>query len=157
MSAVINLQKMVEEMDLYSAESHGYLNIQTGEFFHFSEEEINAVKTNTSLEKFPAWQQEILKQARRALTDEAYLALPTQYDIHEYKIMQAFCEVVEDEKIRAKLFEGIRGRGAFRNFKNIVLANDLFNVWQAYRLQALKKIAKEWLDRHQLVYTESNL
>ncbi len=50
---------------------------------------------------------------------ERYLRLPTKFEIHEYHIMEEFIWTLKGEKAD-KLECAIRGRGAFRRFKDMV-------------------------------------
>ena len=50
---------------------------------------------------------------------ERYLRLPTKFEIHEYHIMEEFIWTLKGERAD-KLDCAIRGRGAFRRFKDLV-------------------------------------
>lgn len=52
-----------------------------------------------------------------------YILLPTQYDIHEYLIMQDFAMDYPYEQMREKMLASLRGKGAFRRFKDTVFYN----------------------------------
>ena len=49
---------------------------------------------------------------------ERFYPFPTKYEIHEYGIMESFVEELPSGKARDELAGAIRGRGAFRRFKN---------------------------------------
>jgi hypothetical protein len=88
-------------------------------------------------------------------TDD-YLPLPSQYDIHEYEIMKRFCYTVEDDELRDNLLNGISGRGAFRIFKLMIYEHEITDDWYEYRHQAFRDIARDWLENHNIAYTEEN-
>lgn len=43
-----------------------------------------------------------------------YILLPTQYDIHEYRIMHDFAVECPYEQMREKMLASLKGKGAFR-------------------------------------------
>jgi hypothetical protein len=84
---------------------------------------------------------------------ETFIKLPSQYDIHEYAIMENFAESL-DEVLSQKVFDAIRGSGAFKRFKRCIYTFDLDEKWYAYRHAALEKIARDWCARHGVGYVE---
>ena len=51
---------------------------------------------------------------------ERFLRFPTKYEIHEYRIMEDFIEQLSSGKVQNKLAHAIRGKGAFRRFKDSI-------------------------------------
>jgi hypothetical protein len=92
MTSVVRLQDVVDEMDAVSNENHAYLNRQTGELVSISDEEICAVEEEHDLANYADWQQEAIQKTSQVLESDDYLPLPTKFDIHEYSIMQRFCD-----------------------------------------------------------------
>ena len=73
-----------------------------------------------------------------------YILLPTQYDIHEYRIMQAFAMDFPYEQMREKMLASLRGKGAFRRFKDTVFYLGIRDDWFAYRDNRFREIAERW-------------
>ena len=69
--------------------------------------------------------------------------------------MERFCASVEDADIRDELCDAIRGRGAFRRFKDRVHAYGIAEAWYRYRDEALREIAVAWCEEHGMRYTET--
>src|SRR5207302_6654146 len=84
-----------------------------------------------------------------------YLPLPDRFEINEYRIMQRFCLSVEDDDMRDDLCDAIRGRGAFRRFKDRVHPYGMAEEWYRYRDNALREMAMAWCEAHGLRYTET--
>ena len=93
-----------------------------------------------------------IELTRRILDGERYVALPTSHDVHEWRIMEAFCYSLGHEDIRAAFLAAIRGRGAFRHFKDLLLRHGLRESWYAFRGEALRKIAIEWCEEHEIAF-----
>ena len=100
----------------------------------------------------PEWEQELIKMAKKVFDSDAYLQLPTKFDIHEYAIMERFCISLEDEEMANILLNAIRGRGAFRRFKDTLYQHGIEEHWYKYRQQALEEIAEGWLKRKDIPY-----
>jgi len=131
--------------------------IKTGEFVAFTSDELGAAEEGESLEGYPEWQKEVIKKADDLLSNyDDYRELPSKFDIHEYSIMERFCYSIEDEDLSRRLVNSIRGRGAFRYFKDMVHEYGIVDEWYKYREDEFNKIAIDWLDSHKIAYTEEN-
>jgi len=82
------------------------------------------------------------------------VALPSRFDMNEYRIMERFCDTVEDEKVATGLRLAIQGSGAFRRFKDGLHAFGIAEQWYAFRDKALREIAKDWCEENHIEYTE---
>lgn len=60
--------------------------------------------------------------------------------------MEDFTRSLEDDPLKDELFDAIRGRGAFRRFKDKVYYHYLEDNWYAFKNRSLKKIAIGFLD-----------
>ena len=155
MSVPVSLKAVVDEMDVLSDDHFAYLNPQTGELITLSTEEISIVEADEPLDAYPEWQQELIATACTVLTSEEYLRLPTRYEIHEYVIMERFCEAVEEPELHGRLIDQIRGAGAFRRFKETIRRASLEEEWYQFRTAALEAIAIDWLEAHDIPYQRS--
>jgi hypothetical protein len=151
----VKLSDLIEGMDFQSDERSSFLNLTTGEVVSITDEELRAAENDESLEDFPEWQHDAIRIAGEILDTEHYLSLPTKFDIHEYNIMERFCLSVDDDDLRDDLCDAIRGRGAFRRFKDRVQAYGIAEDWYRYRNAALREIAVAWCEAHGLRYTET--
>ena len=96
-----------------------------------------------------------IRIAGEIIETDHYLPLPDRFEINEYRIMERFCDSVNDDDIRDDLCNAIRGRGAFRRFKDRVHAYGMAEVWYRYRDAALREIALAWCEEHRIPYTET--
>jgi len=81
------------------------------------------------------------------------LPLPDRFELYEYQIMERFCLSLGDEDIRGDLCDAIRGRGAFRRFKDRVQAYGMTEERDRYRDAALREIAMAWCEAHDIPST----
>jgi hypothetical protein len=153
MTVQVKLQDILEGMDFQSDEQSAFLNLITGDVVSITDEELRAVEHDAALEDFPEWQHDTMRIARDIVETEHYLPLPDRFEIHEYSIMERFCLSVDDEDIRDDLCNAIRGRGAFRYFKDRIHAYGIAEEWYRYRGAALREIAVAWCEAHGISYT----
>lgn len=81
---------------------------------------------------------------------EDYIPLPGQYDINEYRMMEEFIYELPAGKNQDILDRTIRGRGAFRRFKDKLYDLGLEQQWYKYRDAAYEEIARQWCARHKI-------
>ena len=156
MQAPVKLSAIVEAMEFQTDESSAYLNRRTGAIVIISDEEFRAVEEGRPLEEYPDWQREDIEVAREILEDEegVYVRLPTRFEIHEWRIMDRFARWVEDERISEELSYAIRGRGAFRMFKDAIHRLGVAEEWYEYRERALREIAAGWCEANGIRFEE---
>ena len=77
-----------------------------------------------------------------------YIRLPGQYEIHEYQIMEDFAR----KKNIPKLYAALKGRGAYRRFKDCCLEMGIRDEYFAFRFMAFIEIARNWCEDHKIPY-----
>jgi len=155
MGTRVKLSEIIGEMELQHEESSLYLNKKTGEVVMVTDEEIRATEEEDSLEELPEWQREAIKVARDVLENsENYVELPSKYEIHEYRIMENFCNSIEDRQISETLWNAIKGRGAFRRFKDSIIRLGVEDRWYKFKEETFKKIAMEWCEDNNIDYVD---
>ena len=148
----VSLRATADELSLLSEEHTAFLNTRTGELIGLSQEELSAAEEENDISGYPEWQQEAIAEAREVIASDDYLPLPSQFEIHEYAIMEDFCSSIPDAEVRQNLLAAIKGRGAFRRFKEDIRSFDVEDDWHRFRDRALESIAIAWLEEHQIPY-----
>jgi len=82
---------------------------------------------------------------------DRYLKMPTNFEVHEYHIMEEFIWTLKGEKA-AKLKRAIQGRGAFRRFEDEVRSMGIEHQWYDFQAEYYKKLAIDWCRSHGLEY-----
>ena len=74
-----------------------------------------------------------------------YIALPTEYEINEYAIMEAF---VDEQQVEVKniLTSILNAKRPFRKFQDKVFELDIRDEWFEFRKDRLEKIAVGWCE-----------
>ena len=127
----VRVSDIVDTLEIQFDEQLSYLNADTGEVVTVSREATSIVESD--------W----------------FLRLPSKWDVHEWQIMDDFANSVEDHSIGNDLLSAIRGRGAFRYFRDVIHRHGIQEDWYAFRKEALREIAIDWLEENGLEYSDT--
>ena len=61
---------------------------------------MEAAEEDELISEYPEWQRESILKARETVKSEDFVALPDQFEINEYKIMEDFCLQYQDRNIQ---------------------------------------------------------
>ena len=155
MSVKVKISDIVEGMDFQSEEPRPFLNTETGEVVFVSQSALMLAEDCEDYNHLPDWQQEEAEIAYDIIEhEEKYAELPSSFDIHEYDMMERFCYSLPDDNKRAILLNAIRGRGAFRRFKDKIITLGIREDWFAFRDDCYKQIAIDFCEQVQIDYVE---
>ena len=157
MSKSVKLSDLIDGMEFQSEEMSSYLNKETGEVVSVTDDEI-CTADNPLEEDSLDLDEEQIEIARDILDDvsgKKYIPLPSKYDIHEYNIMEKFCLSIADNRISDTLHKVIKGKGAFRRFKDSIQILDVEDEWFRYRDESIKRIAIDWCQENDIKYIDS--
>jgi hypothetical protein len=85
---------------------------------------------------------------------ENYKELPTKNEVNEYEIIEDFCLTVIDPRKQESLLRVIKGKGAFRRFKDKIIDFEIEDQWYSYRDEHLKQIAIELCQENNINFIE---
>ena len=127
-----------------------YFDRQTGQLVSVDRDVMNGVEEGDEelLCRLPDWQKEEVEIARAILGDDAdrFIDAPDRFDFNEYQHMQCFIKTVQDPSDAEELWRAIRGRGAFRYFKDTAERLGLLERWFRYRDEAMKEFIITWAE-----------
>jgi len=87
------------------------------------------------------------RRAKVAATPERYLRIDPASSREQYRWMERFVSSVTEPALRERLLVSIDGKGAFRRFKDVLLAfPGERERWFAYRSEVLHFHIQTWLD-----------
>ena len=78
----------------------------------------------------------------------SFIPLPSQWEVHEYSIMQDFAQDLPESEAKDRILYDLRGSGAFRRFRDNVHRLFLADAWYTFRDERLSKIARQWADEN---------
>ena len=147
----VKIDEIVEAMKLQFNTWNTFLNIKTGEIVYVSDDELQSAEDD----ELSDWELDDVSAAIDILENEAdYIELPTQFDINEYHMITTFCHSVEDSQIRSQLLAAVRGKGAFRRFKDLITQYEIEDEWYAYRDKCYREIAIRWCQNNGIEWAD---
>jgi hypothetical protein len=82
----------------------------------------------------------------RIASDTAYLRIEPVSSREQYRWMERFIPMVDDPPLRGQLSQAIDGKGAFRRFKDVLIAFTAERErWFAFRSERLRVFMEAWL------------
>ncbi len=151
MPATVLLKDIVDALEMQFDESSSFLNLDTGQVETVSHELLGeAEEPGDGDPDLPDWQTGEWEVAKRIVSTDRFVKLPTKFDVHEWSIMEKFAYSIESDAIQADLLNVLRGRGAFRFFKDTVRRHGIERDWFQFRDEALREIAIEWCEEHRI-------
>ena len=156
MAIVVSLARVLDELELLNDASTAYLNRKTGDVHTVQDDEADLVDDEDDPEDLADWQRDQLPLIREILESGDWLPLPTRFDIHEWEIMDRFVDSVKDDGLQDALRSAIRGKGAFRYFKDIIYRAGIEEDWYPFKRAALEEVAINWLNARNIPYTRDD-
>ena len=77
---------------------------------------------------------------------------PTKYEIHEYSITDSFVDDLPAGRIKSELAGAIRGKGAFRRFKQTIRFQGVEQLWYDYQANAYRELAERWCNENDIQF-----
>ena len=136
----IKLSDVVDALESLNDESYFFYSIKDDSIVFLYDGMVDTIKDEELYE-------EILEGC-----DDNYISLPDKYDIHEYQIMVDFVDTVNNVNKQNQLYNSLRGKGAFRRFKNTLYELDLIHEWYKYKEEKYLNKAKQWCEKHNIAY-----
>jgi hypothetical protein len=153
----VKLQDIINGMEMQFDGTYTYLNRKTCEVINVSQDDLRIAEEDEDerINDLPDWQQDSIKVAIDVIENfEYYKELPTKFEINEYDMMENFSYTFEDQRSMDILLDAIRGKGAFRRFKDNVSQLGIEEKWYTFRDQSYKQIAIDWCKDNDLEYEE---
>jgi hypothetical protein len=127
----INWSDLEIAFERNSPEQESFLDLENGDLLAIGEGEPDAAA----------------RRARVAKNPERYLRIDPASSREQYRWMERFVSAVQDQPLRERLLVAIDGKGAFRRFKDVLLAFPAERErWFAYRSELLHLHIQTWLD-----------
>ena len=127
----INWSDLEIAFERNSPEQESFLDLENGDLLSIAEGEPDAAARRTRVSNNP----------------DRYLRVDPASSREQYRWMERFVGAVQDLPLRERLLVAIDGKGAFRRFKDVLLAFPAERErWFAYRSELLHLHIQTWLD-----------
>jgi len=154
----VKLKDVIENLEMADDNLRAYYSRKTGKILVASVEDLSIAEESEEgddFNEYPEWQRESINEAIDIIENwEDYITLPDRFEINEYRIMEDFCLSIRNERILNDIYHSIKGKGAFRRFKDKIYHYGLDKEWYSYRDNALRGIAIAWCEENGIIYFE---
>jgi hypothetical protein len=150
----IKIEDLVEAFELQSDGMTYYVNVETGEVTFVTDEDLSLIEDKLDWDEMPEWHQTALREAEAVIegAGTTYLVLPSEHDLNEYGMMREFIDDLTNPVAAEDLAGAIRGKNAFRRFKDGILHWGIEKDWYRFREESYAKAAIAWCEENDLAY-----
>lgn len=143
MGVPVLLEEVVDAIEMQSDSMRHYLDRQTGNIELVTDDDTAGDEDMMAL-----------AEAIEGDTEGRFVPLPDSFDVHEWEMMENFARHLRDPDAAEALLGAIRGRGAFRRFKDQVERLGMMEQWYTFRDARYREIAIEWCQENDIAYRE---
>lgn len=136
----------MENQDRY--EEDYYLDKESGEVVGLLSRCIEVVEGDKEIDDLLEWEKKEVKIAEEILYTNPgrYKRIPEKPSYEEYNLMVKFAESVEDKELKEKLAIALDGKGAFRQFKNVLSSYpEYMEKWFEFKQRRMNQEVIGWL------------
>jgi hypothetical protein len=152
----VKLKDVRDALEMTNEFNSHYLDKRTGEIEMITDDSWSAAENDEPLANYPEWQHELILKAKEILSTDHFVELPGEFEINSYEIMERFCLEYPNPRISARLSAAIRGKGAFRRFKDLIIDLGIEDEWHEFEHQAFDDLAVEWLEAEGIPFTRGD-
>lgn len=148
----IKLSELIDAVMLDFGEEYiTKVDLQNGCVVTVERAVISAVEESDE-EALEDWEKSELETARAIFDDpgERFVDAPSKFDFHEYRHMERFIGTLGDSAAAEQLFRAIKGKGAFRYFKDTAHRLGVLEQWYQYRDNAMKEFVLGWAEANKI-------
>jgi len=141
--AIQDWDTLIQALDDNSYTAEYYLDRESGEVLFFGQETISAIESDeeTSIE----WLRTEMDNYRQVMEQLGrYIFVPPGFQ-NPWDRLAKFARSVDDERLADRLHEAIRGRGAFRRFKDQVYSAGIEKDWYSFEYRCQIEEAIDFL------------
>jgi hypothetical protein len=154
MNATAKLTELIDSLEMQSEEWIYRYDRQTGKGAMVEHSTYSAIEEGDDDGLDPADEEVALARAMVEDGGERFIDPPDKFEFHEYHQMERFIGTVENAAVADELWRAIKGKGAFRYFKDVAERHDLLDTWYRFRDEAAKAFVIDWAELNQVPYED---
>lgn len=150
----IKISELVDALEFDSDERECWVDLKNGTVVHLPHSLVSGAEEGDEkrMESMSDWEPEDVEVAKALVADSGarFAPAPSKFDFHEYRQMERFIGMLPDDAAAQELWRAIKGKGAFRWFKDTAHRLGLLDQWYQFRNEAMKQFAKDWAEVHEV-------
>ena len=84
------------------------------------------------------------------LENERYIKLPTRAEFSDFRMMEDFAYLIEDDGPRYVIINALRSKYAYDQFYKTIQYYHLDTYWKTYRRKRYRALAIDWCEKHKI-------
>lgn len=151
MPVPVKIDDLTDAFDQCGDEQSAYVDRETGQTIVVDHEVTRAVEDGRTDGLEEEWSAKYVAVVTAIVDDPKgvrFAPLPGRFEFHEYHQMERFIRTVEDAVVAEELGRAIKGRGAFRCFKDTAARHGRLDDWYRYRDEAQRQHLLDWAAAH---------
>ena len=154
----VKLSALIEALEFDFEETRTFVDLENGCVVMVQRSVLSDMEEGDeeALSDLPDWQKDEVEIARAIVADSGkrFVTPPDKYEFHEYRQMERFIGTVRSAGAADQLWRAIKGKGAFRYFKDTADRLGLLNQWFQYRDDAMKEFVVDWAADNNVPYED---
>lgn len=152
----VKLQDVIDALEMATDSTSYFLDRRTGEIEMITDDVWSAAENDDLISEYPEWQRELVLKAREIRSTDHFIELPDKFEIDSYEMMEQFCREHPNERIRERLSDAIKGKGAFRRFNDLISNLGIQDEWNRFEHQWFEDMAVEWLEAEGILFSRGD-
>jgi hypothetical protein len=155
MNPPAKLSELIQALDMPTEEFRTYFDRKTGTLVSVEDTMLASLENGEEADPddLADWQKEEYEIAKEIVADDGgrFLPPPDNYEFHEYRVMEEFIRSIDNDEAANQLWRAIKGRGAFRYFKDTLHRLGIHELWYDYLEEAQREFVTEWAEENGVV------
>lgn len=158
MNPPAKLSELMDALEFESVDRRTYFDRHTGRIVSVEDSILSAVEEgeDETLTGVPDWQKAEVETARAIVnhSGDRFIDPPGKFKFNEYRLMERFIRALPDAETAEQLWRAIKGKGAFRHFKDTLYRLGIQDQWYRHRDAAMKEFVIDWAEANNVPYED---
>lgn len=154
MNATAKLTELMDSMEMQSEDWLYRYDRKTGKVAMVEQSTYHAIDAQEDEDLDESDEEVVLARAMVEDAKGRFIDPPDKFEFHEYHQMERFIGTVEETSVADELWRAIKGKGAFRYFKDVAERHDLLDAWYRFRDEAAKAFVIRWAEFNEVPYED---
>jgi len=158
MNPPAKLSDLILALEMPSEEFRTYFDRKTGAVVLVEETMLSRLEDGEEEDvgDLAEWRKEEYEVAKEIVSDNGsrFIPPPDKFEFHEYRVMEEFIRSMNDEEAADQLWQAIKGRGAFRYFKDTLHRLGIQQSWYDYLEEAQRAFVIEWAEENNVAFED---
>ncbi len=158
MNTPVKLSDLILALEMPSEVYRTYFDRKTGALVSVEETMLSSLENGEEedLDDLADWQEAEYEIAKEIVSDDGsrFIPPPDKFEFHEYHVMEEFIHSIDDDKAADQLRRAIKGRGAFRYFKDTLHRLGIQQSWYDYLEEAQREFVIEWAKENKVSFVD---